>query len=87
MFENENLGEILMHFYKRKKDWLLQENNLLVSRWNRFCKTSFDASKYAHIFKKREGELRLEYRDASHRYEKLYESHSTVNQRNRECLV
>ncbi|KAJ3322787.1 hypothetical protein HDV06_002648 [Boothiomyces sp. JEL0866] len=71
LFEGERLTKTLISFFKDRASEVLMENNLLVSRWSRFCKTAFDANKYLGIFKRRQQQLRVEYSDAIHRYERL----------------
>ncbi|KAJ3313302.1 hypothetical protein HDV04_002286 [Boothiomyces sp. JEL0838] len=71
LYEGERLIKILISFFKDRATEILMENNLLVSRWSRFCKTAFDANKYLGIFKRRQQHLRVEYSDAIHRLERL----------------
>ncbi|KAJ3269943.1 hypothetical protein HDV01_000789 [Terramyces sp. JEL0728] len=83
LFDGEKLIRTLISFFKDRGTELLMENNLLVSRWSRFCKTAFDANKYLGIFKRRQQQLRAEYTDAIHRYERLQsytaaEKHNTM---------
>ncbi|KAJ3307179.1 hypothetical protein HDV03_002690 [Kappamyces sp. JEL0829] len=86
LFDGGKLGEMVMQFFGERRHWLLLENSLLISRWNRFCRTSYDATKYISFFKKRQTELKNEYKDTAHRYERLYECNANVNQKNIERM-
>jgi hypothetical protein len=64
----------LIDFFNEKRQLLMKENSLLLSRWMRFARTAGDAAKLANIFKHRQQQLKIEFKDAIHRYERLYEN-------------
>ncbi|KAL2919593.1 hypothetical protein HK105_200505 [Polyrhizophydium stewartii] len=82
-FEGDRLLDMLLCFYKEKAERLLQENRLLMSRWSRFCRTSFDISRFYPTFYKRNERLRIEFSDAATRYERLFEIHQARVQKRR----
>ncbi|XJO74599.1 hypothetical protein BDV3_005400 [Batrachochytrium dendrobatidis] len=82
-FEGDRHLEILIGFFKEKTERILQENRLLVSRWSRFCRTSFDISRFSPVFKKRHEYLRREFIDSVNRYERLYEFRQAISQKRR----
>lgn len=87
MFDNGKLSTILIQFFNERRHFLLNENQLLLSRWTRFCQTSADVSKYVSHFKQRQLELKNEFSDASNRYERLYERNANCAQKQREIFV
>lgn len=70
---NDKLFEILLEFYNEKAHRILRENMLLVSRWGKFCRSSFDMTKFAPAFRRQQTILKQEYADAADRYERLFE--------------
>eukprot|EP00842_Homolaphlyctis_polyrhiza_P006956 jgi/Hompol1/84/HPOL_002445-RA len=72
-FEGNGMLTMLISFFKERAECLLQENSLLISRWSRFCRTSFDISKFYNFFSIRSKYLRQEFADAVNRYERLHE--------------
>ncbi|KAI8844929.1 hypothetical protein BC829DRAFT_281066 [Chytridium lagenaria] len=68
-----NLLYTLKKFFRMKSMELLDVNSLLVSRWNRFCRSAADISKFLPSFQKYQEFLRGEYIDAVTRYEKISE--------------
>jgi hypothetical protein len=85
--QQHDLSDILIHFYNDKRKAVIQENNLLLSRWSRFCRTSFDATKFLNSFKQRQQYLKFEFSDAVNRYERLYENRSVQSEKAREAHV
>ncbi|KAJ3056732.1 hypothetical protein HK097_004593 [Rhizophlyctis rosea] len=68
------LFDILLLFFKDKAARVLEENALLLSRWNRFCRSSYDISKLYPTFERAQSYLQNEYKDAVDRFERLYEA-------------
>ncbi|KAH6596262.1 hypothetical protein BASA50_005306 [Batrachochytrium salamandrivorans] len=86
-FEGGRHLSLLMDFFKEKSERYLQENQLLISRWSRFCRTSNDIVQFAPEFMKRHEYLRREFSDSVNRYERLYEVHQTHIQKQRTDLA
>ncbi|KAI9005402.1 hypothetical protein BC832DRAFT_487234 [Gaertneriomyces semiglobifer] len=70
----EKLLYILQEFYCLKSTLMAEQNALLLSRWTRFCRTSYDISKYLPMFQRYQEYLQAEYTDAVDRYERLSEA-------------
>ncbi|KAJ3415446.1 hypothetical protein HDV05_004888 [Chytridiales sp. JEL 0842] len=67
----ESLLYTLRDFYYNKSMQLLEENDLLMSRWNRFCKSYSDISKLVPQFNQYQSHLLSEFKDSTSRYERL----------------
>ena len=78
--DQDKMFGILMQFFKAKIYQYVQRNRLLLSRWGKLCRNSFDIQKCAPVFRKAQQQLRLEYNDAVDRFERLYEYHLTREQ-------
>ncbi|KAJ3015420.1 UNVERIFIED_CONTAM: hypothetical protein HDU68_012744 [Siphonaria sp. JEL0065] len=65
---------ILHEFFLNKSFQTLQESSLLLSRWQRFCKTSYDVSNYSSLFLEHFALLNTEFTDSVHRFERITES-------------
>ncbi|KAJ3088326.1 hypothetical protein HK102_009028 [Quaeritorhiza haematococci] len=68
---DDKLLTTLIGFYRDKVDRLLQQNLLLLSRWARFCRTSYDATRLYGMFQRQQNYLQSEYSDAVDRFERL----------------
>ncbi|KAI9090170.1 hypothetical protein DFS34DRAFT_376400 [Phlyctochytrium arcticum] len=71
--KHDSLFSHLLNFYRTKSTHLLEQNALLLSRWTRFCRTSYDIGRYYVVFQKYQEWLNSEYVDAVGRYERLIE--------------
>lgn len=74
---------LIYSFYKERSQRLLHENMLIVSRWNRFCRTSFDITSNFELFQKRQKLLALEFHDSINRLERLNDIKEDLNQKKR----
>jgi uncharacterized protein YrzB (UPF0473 family) len=83
---NEKLFETLLEFYNEKTHRILRENMLLISRWGKFCRSSFDITKFAPAFRRQQTILKHEYADAADRYERLFEIKSLREQNAKNIL-
>ncbi|KNC95831.1 uncharacterized protein SPPG_09577 [Spizellomyces punctatus DAOM BR117] len=81
---SDKLFLLLMTFYKEKATQLVEENALLLSRWSRFCRTSYDIATFFTTFQRYQEWLQAEYTDAVSRYERLADAHEGQQRRARE---
>ncbi|KAI9350859.1 hypothetical protein BDR26DRAFT_512550 [Obelidium mucronatum] len=68
------LLHILREFFLNKSFQTLQESALLLSRWQRFCTTSYDVLNHSSLFQQHFSKLSQEFTDAVHRFERIAES-------------
>jgi hypothetical protein len=73
LFEGDKLMGMLIDFYREAGHRVLNENQILMSRWSRFARTFGEIQKYDYLFKKRQESLQELYKDCVVRYERLYE--------------
>ncbi|KAJ3231446.1 hypothetical protein HDU81_003753 [Chytriomyces hyalinus] len=70
----KNLLPKLREFFLNKSFDLLEESSLLLSRWQRFCKTSYDVMSQSSAFIRHFRALEAEFFDSVSRIERLSES-------------
>ncbi|KAJ3131653.1 hypothetical protein HK100_006142 [Physocladia obscura] len=74
--DNSGILEKLKEFFLRKSFYALEESSLLLSRWQRFCKTSHGLVNHMNSFQQHFQRLKAEFTDCVHRFERLSEAYS-----------